>query len=47
MVILLHNAHMREKKKTTIKKRSLTKATRKTRNYTKKKSYGEAHVGQE
>jgi hypothetical protein len=32
MVISLPNAHMREKKKTTIRKRSLTESIRKIRN---------------
>jgi hypothetical protein len=43
----LPNAHMRERKKTMIRERSLTNATRKIRNTQRKKSYGQAHVGQE
>jgi hypothetical protein len=37
MVISLFNVHMREKKKTTIRKRSLTKVIRKTKNILRRK----------
>jgi hypothetical protein len=47
MGISLPNAHMRGRKKTMTRERSLTKATRKTRNILRKKPYDQAHVGQE
>jgi hypothetical protein len=46
MIILLPNAHMREKKKTTIRKKKFDKGYKKDKKYTKKKPYGQAHVGQ-
>jgi hypothetical protein len=47
MGISLPNTHMRGKRKTMRRKRSLTKAIKKKRKFTKKKPYGQAHVGQE
>jgi hypothetical protein len=44
--ISLSNAHMRGRSKTTTRERSLTKA-KKDKKYSKKKSYGQVHVGQE
>jgi hypothetical protein len=43
----LPNAHMRGRKKTMTRERYLTKATKKDKKYTNKKSYGQALVGQE
>jgi hypothetical protein len=37
---------MREKKKTTIRKKKFDKGYKKDKTYTKKKHYGQAHVGQ-
>jgi hypothetical protein len=46
MGISLPNAHMRRKNKTTIRKKKLDKGYKEDKKFTKK-SYGQAHVGQE